>query len=149
MSGNRIDNIYLKKGENIIAYVNHKVDGENTADVNYYSIALSETVTNTYRPEKDSTFTVNAESEAIYDVTFTYNNGETDNANVILNGEENKQFGITFGDNQNTTVALKLKAGMNTLKFEGAESNFSLYFKKNALDISTEKCGIKWRETRK
>lgn len=122
VSGNRIDNIYLKKGENIIAYVNHKVDGENTADVNYYSIALSETVTNTYRPEKDSTFTVNAESEAIYDVTFTYNNGETDNANVILNGEENKQFGITFGDNQNTTVALKLKAGMNTLKFEGAEA---------------------------
>ena len=79
-------------------------------------------MTNTYRPEKDSTFTVNAESEAIYDVTFTYNNGETDNANVILNGEENKQFGITFGDNQNTTVALKLKAGMNTLKFEGAEA---------------------------
>ena len=55
-------------------------------------------------------------------MTFTYNNGETDNANVILNGEENKQFGITFGDNQNTTVALKLKAGMNTLKFEGAEA---------------------------
>lgn len=98
------------------------MNGENTADVNYYSIAVSEAVTNTYRSGNDSTFTVNAESEAIYDVTFTYNNEKTDTADIIVNEGECKNVTITSGDNQNVTVALKLNAGINTLKFEGAEA---------------------------
>ncbi|XCP86241.1 CBM35 domain-containing protein [Roseburia hominis] len=126
VSGNRIDNLYLKKGKNTIAYVNHKENGENTADVNYYSIAISEAVTNTYCPEKDSTFTVNAESEAIYDVTFTYDSEKAGSANVIVNGGDGKKVSIASGDNQTATVAVKLNAGENTLKFDGATAT-SIY----------------------
>lgn len=121
--GNRMDNLYLKKGENKIAYVNHKTeDGGNTADVNYYSIAVSETVTNTYAPEADSTFNVDVESEAIYDVTFTYDSKNAGNATVTVNGNTPKQVPVTSGSSQTVTAALKLEAGENTLKFEGAEA---------------------------
>ncbi|MBP5198329.1 MAG: carbohydrate-binding protein [Lachnospiraceae bacterium] len=49
--GTRIDNLYLKAGENTIAYVNVKDNGANTGDVNYDFITVTETVTHTYKAE--------------------------------------------------------------------------------------------------
>ena len=72
--GSRIDNLYLKAGTNTISYVNHKVGGDNTGDVNYYYINVSQAICNTYRVE-DGYASVNAESDALYDVTEVYSDG--------------------------------------------------------------------------